>query len=271
MTTVKQKAPLIGQIIFGAVTLFSAQSSNALVISDSLSIIDWGSFTITLDPGIQLHWREQYSYATARVDVNDSTSVDYQSNSVSDWDSDVSAFAAYPGIAHISDVQDDMLSSASSVINTGGERLHTQDTAQRTGYFDIIGDGTVTFSLDYILHSAAFNTGPDWGYAGARSILSLNNLTLGTDLESFDLMESISFANALSGESDSDSVAGTLTASWDFSDGDYGVVIAQAFSFAHYNPGEEPEVSVPEPGTLFMFGLGLIALVIARKTQVAAV
>jgi hypothetical protein len=153
-------------------------------------------------------------------------------------------------------------SQVDSSLYAGYERLHTQDTAQRTGYFTITGSGTVTFSIDFLLDSYAQNSGLDQGFAGARAGLSLNNLANGPGLDGWNGAEAYSFAYSFPGGSMSQSDAGTIMVSVDFADGESGSIIAQAFSWATYVPPARP---VPEPSMLSLLGCALAGLVFVKK------
>jgi len=252
------------------VTLFIfASQSEALVVADASTTLDWSSLTITLSPGMSFAWQWYYSNAYSKIDV-DSVQVAYDDKSAASWDgwdADLNSTASYPGIYHESiNNASGLLSVYSELNNAGFEVLDATGWVQRTGRFIVTGNGTVSFSIDYQFDTFASNTGPDRGSAAAKAVLSLNNLDNYNGYFGDVAVEAYlsSFAVLSSGQTVSKTDAGTMTVSFDFTDGQRGEFITQGGAFTHYYPLAKP---VPEPSMLSLLGCALAGLVLLKKNR----
>ena len=224
------------------ITLAMTSIAGAVATSNSKAVLDWSTFSYSYT-GTDLDWCDASSVSSAGAADKNSSAVEHYDFS-SDW-GNTSATASVPNAwgnawTTTGEVGEE------AYADTTGQGLfwaHSYAAAVRyTGGFEVVGDGTLTVSIQYRLEqSLTTETIGDFA-AGIlfAAIRADNNNSGNSDVVGDELMYVVA-----DGDSFSDSRYGTLTASLEFSDGDTGYVSGLAV-------GEAYVESIPAPGAFLL-------------------
>jgi hypothetical protein len=251
-----------------------ASQANAYFMGEAEVTVDWNTVNI-VQTGISIStFNEQsvtgyYDYPTQTQSGTRYYDWDEHSLNIADSNS--------IGISNTSDAG--LYSYAWANLGSPGEK-HFDTVSLRGTQFTVSGTGTLTISVDYILSANTENSGDpgSWGWAAADAWLGITNMD--TDQEAFVSYKYVEY-NAAGSETASEwddelgafvpatpnagPIAGTLTATVAFEDGQEGVFSISTSSEVNL---KSPTQSIPEPATLALMGLGLVGLLLTGRKRV---
>lgn len=244
--------------------LAGASTASALQYGYGSSSIDLTTFTYTVETGTKVYTRSIGTYATTgyalaldedEVDADTFASVYYKSI-VEGW-ADAYTSDAFASAATLTG------SSSSEATAYAGDEYgqYSAALAGTTVYayeFFLVGDGTVTITIDYYLSSAIYGDEDGFALAGAGAILGV--YSCGDSAEDGEWID-------LAGEYDSDASdasTGTLTITLSGS-GLYKIFVG-TYAYALAYAENSQSAPVPEPATLLLLGSGLMGIAgLSRK------
>ena len=230
--------------------IFSANSSQAISISNSKAIIYWDTLDIS---GILIEWisKESESWAKAGDDWNYDESSDLKYGWVY-----TSASASVTNAKADAWTDDTALYEEVWAMSTGPYEAYSGARAWRYGHFKALEPGYLTISVNYFLtQDLSTEYLGEWADGGAHACLELYKY----DTDTFNWVDRVEDWRNLGnwvddGESGHWEDSGTLTVTLSFDEGEEGGFVAEVGNCADvYSP-------VPEPCTMLLLGSGLAGL-----------
>lgn len=250
--------------------------ADAAVTAESEVTFDWTTFNIQLDPGMDLQWGQRFSHSDANA-YFDGIERDWQGGFIDGWsgefedDSYAEAhYATAHGFANASaSTTADEVRVWSKAHSDGGGRFDARAHGwgeNRYGIFEVIGEGMVTFSIDYSMSVTLIETGarprPDeWAGAFVSADIYVNYSETPLEGEAGDpwwQYEDRWFPEWAEPLDEPWTKSGTLSVSLWFEHGQGGY-------FRVGSTANADAYSIPEPSTLTLLGLGGLLLIRRRQ------
>jgi hypothetical protein len=233
-----------------AIALAMTPSAGADATSSSQAVLDWTTLSYDYTGGaFSIDWLFSGSFSeTSAEDKNSALSTDDMSSP--GWAS-TSAEAAVPNALAEAWTSDLQVAEVVYAATTGQGLFWAESwaNAKRRGafQFEADGDGTLTVSIDYVLvQTLETQTMGDVAEGYSAVELSLTNWTAFEFTDDSDDL----WGEAADGDILFEGRFGTLTASLDFTDGDYGELWMEVDNEAYVE-------SVPAPAAVLLSVLGL--------------
>ena len=264
-----------------ALMLMWSNSTQALLLSEAESIINWDSFTISTTGDLQLSFFNEQTVTSYWNNVTQTGGGDRYF----DWNAHSDGFNNSVGVSSAV-ANDSELNAYSYTERSAPGNTYFQTTSNRGAFFTTTGSGTLSLSASFSLNPNTLNTDVAGSLAIARTDVSLSiadtsltdengdlivlyNSFAYTEFATPDDLFSFMIIDDVLQESVSsypDIWTGQLTISMDFTDGQEGVLNLRSHSEVETRI-PEPQVSIPEPASLFLFGAGLFGILRYRKTK----
>jgi hypothetical protein len=239
-------------------TLGMTSIAGGVATANSKGALDWSTFSYSYT-GTNLYWYDALSYPWATAEDRDSPYVKDEDYSL-DW-GDTSATTSVPNASANAWTTTDQVAEEAYADTTGQGLFwaYADAAANRGGGFEVVGNGTLTVSIDYRLEQTlTTETIGDYAFCYLMAALGVekNNSPPGDSV--YDEL----YNAVTDGASFSDSRYGTLTLSSDFLDGDIGAVSAYVVGLVHV------ESTIPTPGAFILasIGVGLVGWLRRRRT-----